>query len=143
MDASTSQKIVIVPAEDAKDVAGAGAAPPFAAVETMPPSLAAELHDENDDDSDDTDADTDVGDDDSTHTDKSWVDVDKHDPKVYTPEDALPSQQKHVHAKRPPPVWGSEKAAAVRPGSPAFSHNYAYIFSFQAYRPTVPSRSCH
>ena len=105
----SNQKIVIVPAEDARDVARAGAAPASATVEVAPSSVIGDapslIGDEDDDDESSDESDVD---------EEAWIDVEKDQPRIFEPEEGLPSKASRVHAKRPPPVWGSEKAAAVR-----------------------------
>ncbi|KAG8928537.1 hypothetical protein FRC01_005787 [Tulasnella sp. 417] len=102
---SQQPKVVIVPAEDAKEVAKAGAAPSSAAVEPAPVSLAQEIKDSDEYESGSSDEEEE----DETSGD-SWVNV-KSEPKTFSPEEALPSKKGHVHIQRPRPVWGSELAA--------------------------------
>lgn len=103
---SQQPKVVIVPAEDAKEVAKAGAAPSSAAVEPAPVSLAQEIKKEEDD----TESGSSDEDDEEETSEDSWVNV-KTEPKTFSPEEALPSKKGHVHTQRPRPVWGSELAA--------------------------------
>lgn len=105
---SQNPKVVIVPAEDAKVVAKAGAAPSSAAVEPAPASLVPEIKKEqNECESGSSDEE-----DEEESSEDSWVNV-KTEPKTFSPEEALPSKKGHVHAQRPTPVWGSELAAEV------------------------------
>ncbi|KAG9026349.1 hypothetical protein FS837_004643 [Tulasnella sp. UAMH 9824] len=105
---SQHPKVVIVPAEDAKVVAKAGAAPSSAAVEPAPVSLADEIKKEQKEyesvSSDEEDE--------EESSEDSWVNV-KAEPKTFSPEEALPSKKGHVHTQRPRPVWGSELAAEI------------------------------
>ncbi|KAG8924133.1 hypothetical protein FRC00_005440, partial [Tulasnella sp. 408] len=103
---SQHPKVVIVPAEDAKVVAKAGAAPSSATVEPAPASLAPEIKKEqNEYESGSSDEE-----DEEESSEDSWVNV-KTEPKTFSPEEALPSKKGHVHTQRPRPVWGSELAA--------------------------------
>ncbi|KAG8990468.1 hypothetical protein FRB90_001754, partial [Tulasnella sp. 427] len=102
---SQQPRVVIVPAEDAKEIAKAGVAPASAAVEPAPVSLAQELKKEEDDESSSSDED-----DEADTSEDSWVNV-KNEAKTYSPEEALPSKKGQVLAQRPRSVWGSELAA--------------------------------
>lgn len=103
-------KVVIVPAEDAQEVAKAGAAPSTAAVEPAPASIARAIKREDyDDESGSSDEEEEAG-----ASEDSWVNV-KGEPKTFSPEEALPSKKGHVLTDRPRPVWGSELAAEVGP----------------------------
>ncbi|KAG8969610.1 hypothetical protein FRC05_001041 [Tulasnella sp. 425] len=101
-------KVVIVPAEDAQEVAKAGAAPSTAAVEPAPASIARAIKREDyDDESGSSDEEEEAG-----ASEDSWVNV-KGEPKTFSPEEALPSKKGHVLTERPRPVWGSELAAEI------------------------------